>query len=181
MTITANHIRDTLGSYLDQRPEEKDEFAPVLALLADGADLTSRKEFRGHVTAGAVLLNPAGEMLLIHHLATGKWLTPGGHLEPADTSLIGAARRELAEETGIGAHVPPLADDPVHIDVHPIDAHPAKDEPAHRHIDVRFLFRLDSGDRTVSLQEEEVTGHAWRSLRTLTDERLRSRILAVLG
>jgi hypothetical protein len=36
---------------------------------------------------------------VIKHNALGRWLLPGGQLEPADTGLLAAARRELAEET----------------------------------------------------------------------------------
>jgi hypothetical protein len=51
LAITADHIRATLTAYLDEHPEDKPDLAPVLDLLDTGADLTSRKEFRGHATA----------------------------------------------------------------------------------------------------------------------------------
>jgi hypothetical protein len=79
MAITADHIRTTLTRYLDRYPEEKTELAPVLDLLDTGAELTSRKEFRGHATAGAVLTDPVGRVLFIRHLALDKWLLPGVH------------------------------------------------------------------------------------------------------
>ncbi|WP_248868683.1 NUDIX domain-containing protein [Streptomyces halobius] len=41
----------------------------------------------------------------MHHLATGKWLLPGGHLEPEDNTHLQAAGRKLTEETGIPTHV----------------------------------------------------------------------------
>lgn len=113
MAVTADHIRTTLHSYLEEHPEEKPGLAIALELLDAGADLSSRKEFRGHATAGAILVGPDGRILHIHHLATGKWLLPGGHLESTDTSLGEAARRELTEETGILADsVSPVGDSP---------------------------------------------------------------------
>ncbi|MHA6762619.1 NUDIX hydrolase [Streptacidiphilus sp. PAMC 29251] len=179
MAITADHILATLSAYLDQHPEEKHDLAPTLALLDIDADLTNRKEFRGHATAGAILVQPSGQVLFIHHLALDKWLLPGGHLEPHDTTLIAAALRELAEETGIRPeHVAPLGDEPVHIDLHPIPANPSKGEEAHQHIDFRFLFTT-SADVT-QLQAEEVTDAAWRSPETIADERLRGRVVAAL-
>ncbi|WP_234008754.1 MULTISPECIES: NUDIX domain-containing protein [unclassified Streptomyces] len=54
-----------------------------------------------HVTAGALLVRDGGEVLLIEHRAYGITLQPGGHLEAADTTLLGAAMRKLSEETGI--------------------------------------------------------------------------------
>lgn len=105
MAITADHIRTTLTAYLDQHPEAKPELDVVLDLLDDGDDLTSRKAQPGHVTAGAILIGADQRVLHIHYLATGKWLLPGGHIEPGDNTLLQAAGRELAEETGIPPHV----------------------------------------------------------------------------
>ncbi|WP_406403626.1 NUDIX domain-containing protein [Streptomyces sp. NBC_00879] len=48
---------------------------------------------------------PTGRVLHIKHRALNRWLLPGGHLEPDDTSLLAAAQRELTEETGIPASV----------------------------------------------------------------------------
>ncbi|MEU9089086.1 NUDIX domain-containing protein [Streptomyces sp. NPDC048428] len=179
MPITAQHIRTTITAYLDQHPEDKREIAFVQSLLDDGDDLTSRKTLPGHVTAGAILVGRDGRVLHILHNATGKWLLPGGHIEPSDNTLLQAAGRELAEETGIPPYVvTPHSEIPLHIDVHPIDANPAKDEPAHQHFDFRFLFRTtaDIGE----LQAEEVADAAWRAVDSLVDERLKRRVSEAL-
>ncbi|MFJ2722763.1 NUDIX domain-containing protein [Streptomyces sp. NPDC087437] len=127
MSISHEHIRSTVNGYLDAHPEDKAELAVTLDLLDDGAELTSRKEIRGHATAGAVLINEEGLVLHIHHLALDKWLLPGGHLEEQDTTLLEAALRELTEETGVRPEiVASVGDLPVHIDIHPI---PANDAP----------------------------------------------------
>ncbi|WP_321170723.1 NUDIX domain-containing protein [Embleya scabrispora] len=69
------------------------------------------------------------QVLFVRHLALDAWLLPGGHPEPTGTTLIGAAMRELAEETGIRFDlVVPLRDDPVHIDIHSIPANAGKGE-----------------------------------------------------
>ncbi|MCX4663535.1 NUDIX hydrolase [Streptomyces uncialis] len=179
MPITADHILTTLAEYTDAHPEEKAALAIVHELIDQGADVTSRKEFRGHATAGAVVVDSAGRALFIRHVALGKWLTPGGHLEPEDTGLLGAALRELAEETGLALSVSPVRAVPIHIDVHPIPANHSKGEPAHQHFDFRYLFRLE-GDQEVTLQEEEVSGYAWRGVGTISDGTLRARVLAAL-
>lgn len=114
-------------------------------LIATAQGIVGRGEFRGHVTAGALLLRPDGRVLLVEHKALGKWLFPGGHLEDEDETLMRAALRELAEETGIAPGlVTPVSPVPLHIDIHPIPANPAKSEPDHQHFDFRFLFRTDA-------------------------------------
>ncbi|WP_413801090.1 NUDIX hydrolase [Streptomyces iranensis] len=179
LAITADHIRTTLTAYLEAHPEDKASLAPAFDLIHTGANLSSRREFRGHATAGAILIGPDGCILHIHRLATGKWLLPGGHLESTDTTLLEAARRELAEETGISADtISPVDGRPLHIDIHPIPANDAKGEPNHQHIDFRFLFRTNAG--IGKLQTEEVTDAAWREIDALDDEGLRQRVAQAL-
>ncbi|MCX5195777.1 NUDIX domain-containing protein [Streptomyces sp. NBC_00249] len=177
MPISHDHIRATTNAYLDAHPEDKHELAPLFDLLDTGADVTSRKEMRGHVTAGAVLLDASGRVLHIHHNALNTWLLPGGHVEDTDTTLAEAALRELVEEAGLnGAAISLAHPEPAHIDIHPIPANPAKNEGDHQHIDYRFVFRLDR-DADVALQGEEVSGYAWKNADVIVDESLRSRVL----
>ena len=179
MPITAQHVRETLDAYLDQHPMEKDSLAVLAEVLdAAGDSIASRKEFRGHVTAGALLLRPDGRLLTIEHKALRKWLFPGGHLEETDQTLMGAALRELAEETGISPErVVPDGVVPLHIDAHPIPANDAKGEPDHQHFDFRFLFRTTAD--VVELQAEEVTDFSWQFADMVVSEPLRSRLLAL--
>lgn len=178
MPISAQHVRDTLDAYLVQHPEDKDALSALVEVLDEAGDsIASRKEFRGHVTAGAILLRPDGRVLTIEHRALAKWLLPGGHVEPGDETLLGAALRELAEETGIDASaVEPVDELPLHIDAHPIPANDSKGEPEHQHFDFRFLFRTTAD--AVVLQEEEVTNYSWQFADMLTSEPMRGRVLA---
>lgn len=53
------------------------------------------------LTAGAVVAHrPTGRLLLIHQAADDRWCLPKGHVE-AGESVLDAARREVAEETGL--------------------------------------------------------------------------------
>jgi 8-oxo-dGTP pyrophosphatase MutT (NUDIX family) len=178
MTITREDIRAEFDDYLMRHPEDSATVVPVLALLDAGADLVSRAELRGHVTAGAVAVNDRGQVLHIFHKSLGRWLLPGGHLEPTDESLRAAALRELTEETGLAAEtVASLEAWILHVDVHPIPAAPNKGEGAHRHIDARFVFRVPA--QVGSLQVEEVTAAAWRDASELADPVLRRRVTAL--
>ncbi len=152
----------------------------ILALLGRSGDVTSRRHYEpGHLTASAFVLSPDdSRLLLIHHGKLNRWLQPGGHLEPSDLSLEAAARREAKEETGVRELE--LLVGPFDVDVHEIPGR--AEEPAHRHYDVRFLFRapeeaLTSGsdalaarwvslDEVSSLESDESVLRAVRKLRS---------------
>ncbi|MFF1907203.1 NUDIX domain-containing protein [Kitasatospora sp. NPDC058218] len=78
-----------------------------------------------HVTVGALLVRDEAEILLIEHRAYGITLQPGGHLEPTVTTLVDAALRELAAETGLdpGA-VFPASQTPVYVEYGRVPARP---------------------------------------------------------
>ncbi|MFD3756710.1 NUDIX hydrolase [Streptomyces sp. NPDC058622] len=117
-----------------------------------------------HVTVGALLVRDGAEVLLIEHRAYQLTLQPGGHLEPTDTTLLGAALRELSEETGIDPElVIPVSAHPAYIEFGQVPARPAKDEPDHYHLDVGYAFATAEAE-VGTIQESEVSGAAWYPL-----------------
>ncbi|WP_412745382.1 NUDIX hydrolase [Krasilnikovia sp. MM14-A1004] len=135
-----------------------------MSALAGGSAVTSRKEFTGHVTCGVVVLDADRRVLHIRHNVLGKWLLPGGHVEPEDVALVDAALREAREETGlVTTDLRPLeefGDVPLDIDIHAIPENTDKEEQSHWHFDFRFAFKLAAGS-PVRLQAEEVSGYDW--------------------
>ncbi|MFH9742599.1 NUDIX domain-containing protein [Streptomyces roseolus] len=182
MPLSSSSIRKTVETYLGRHPGELDALAGLLAALDRPVDVTARTTLPGHITCSAVIVDRQGRVLHIQHRATGLMLTPGGHIEPEDRTLLAAALREVAEEAGI----PPgalcltrqMLDSPVDIDVHDIDANPSKAEPAHQHYDFRYLFYLAGEEPpAVTLQDEEVSSAEWLALSEVTSLTLREKLL----
>ncbi|HEX9336334.1 MAG TPA: NUDIX hydrolase [Pseudonocardiaceae bacterium] len=113
----------------------------LLAFLGARPDACERSCVPGHITASAVVLDHDGtHTLLTLHPRVGLWVQLGGHCEPTDTTLRGAALREATEESGIdGLTISPL---PVNLDVHPVTC--SLGVPT-RHLDVQYLVRAPAG------------------------------------
>ncbi|HEX4725100.1 MAG TPA: NUDIX hydrolase [Pseudonocardiaceae bacterium] len=121
-----NGIRHALLAFLDARP-----------------DACERSCVPGHITASAAVLDHDGtHTLLTLHPRVGLWVQLGGHCEPTDATLRGAALREATEESGIdGLVISPM---PVYLDVHPVTC--SLGVPT-RHLDVQYAIRAPEGAR----------------------------------
>ena len=100
-----------------------------------------RKIREGHLTGSAITVSAdSSRVLLLHHRKLDRWLQPGGHGDPGETTGEEVALREALEETGIaGLALHESAPRPLDVDVHDIPAR--GDEPAHQHLDLRYLVR----------------------------------------
>lgn len=125
-----------------------------------------RSNAKEHFVAGAVVLNPARDaVLMIHHNFLQKTLFPGGHIDDHEDALV-AAFREVFEETGYRAR--PLLAHPIDIDSHPIPENPGKGEAAHTHHDLLFLGEAD--DMVMGeMAEQEVSAVLWMPLDRLPE------------
>ncbi len=145
----------------------------VLHFIAGETRPWSRATLAGHITGSAwVLDRTRAHAALIHHRKLNRWLQPGGHVEHSDVSWRAAAQREVTEETGLAHFVAqPGHDDLFDVDVHPIPAR--KDEPAHFHYDLRFLFVADvdaAHDGELMLNTDEVHDCRWFRLIDLAND-----------
>lgn len=134
---------------------EADSIAAFFDLLFGDGDVMSDDFYTpGHITGSAFVVDGSHtRLLMIHHAKLGRWLQPGGHVDPGEDVLT-AAIREVEEETGVTGV--PLIDGIFDVDVHPIPAH--SERPAHTHFDVRFLLEAQNEDLTDS---DEVLGVRW--------------------
>ena len=175
MAITDAHISTALNAYVERYPEDVAVLADAARLLRHGRDFASRRTFPMHVTVGALLVREEAEILLVEHRAYGLLLQPGGHLEPADTTLVDAAVRELTEETGIDAGaVLPTSRIPVYVEFGQVPARADKGEPSHYHLDFGFAFTTAHAE-IGPIQESEVTGAGWYPLQ-VAERRVGPRI-----
>jgi 8-oxo-dGTP pyrophosphatase MutT (NUDIX family) len=135
---------DLLRTHVSHDDQEEADRIAMLRLAQELARPLSRDEPSAHFTASAFVIDATGgRTCLVLHAKLGRLLQPGGHVEPTDASLEEAALREAREETGLELDFHPAAPRPFDLDIHEIPDRPG--EPAHYHLDVRYLL-IGHGD-----------------------------------
>ncbi|MET9941120.1 NUDIX domain-containing protein [Streptomyces halstedii] len=182
MPPSRSHVRATVEAYLSRHPGERKALEGLPAVLHGAEEPSSRATLPGHITCSAVVIDRDRRVLHIVHRATGLLLAPGGHVEAGDRTLLAAAVREVCEEAGLRPGdlclTAQFLDEPIDVDVHDVDANPAKDEPAHQHFDFRFAFHLTSEQPpALVLQDEEVAGAQWLPYAEVRPPVLRAKLL----
>jgi 8-oxo-dGTP pyrophosphatase MutT (NUDIX family) len=126
----------------DSQEALRQRYVEHLRSHADGLTRGCRPD---HITASTLVLNPAGDaVLLTLHAKAQEWFQLGGHCEPGDETLAGAALREATEESGLaGLELDPQ---PVQLSEHavPFCGPDAPGRPVH-HLDVRFVAVAPAG------------------------------------
>ncbi|GAA0362224.1 NUDIX hydrolase [Actinoallomurus spadix] len=140
MTLHADAVR-ALSDWTAPDAEQDLLRRDFLAHLSAHENAMLRECVPGHLTASAVVLDSAGErVLLTLHPKAGMWLQLGGHCEPHDATLAGAALREATEESGIdGLRLLP---GPLHLDRHRVWCHGGS-----YHLDVQYVAVAPAGAR----------------------------------
>lgn len=142
-----------LHRYRPPDPHQVQLREDFLAHLAAHPDACSRHCAPAHLTASALVMDPAGRrVVLILHRKVGLWLPAGGHCEPTDATLAGAARREATEETGLANLT--LLPGPVLLDRHRAPCSTAIEH----HLDVMYLTITAAGATPVPSHESTDVG-----------------------
>ena len=130
-----------LAAHAPADAEEAHDIERMRDLLAEHPHIFSPACETAHITASALIVDPAARRTLLHyHRRLGRWLQVGGHAE-YETDFALVAMREAREETGLPdlAHYPPgPAPKPIDFDLHAIPE--SGDMPAHLHLDFRYIL-----------------------------------------
>ncbi len=110
-----------------------------------------------HLTASTLVIDADGtRVLLTLHARARRWFQLGGHIEPGDSSLAGAALREAAEESGLAALT--LDPVPVQLSEHAVPFC-GPDGDVH-HLDVRFVA-VARADAAFAVSDESLDVAWW--------------------
>ena len=173
-------LRDDLSRHDAADPEEAAHLRRIVDFVGRHADPFDRRIAEGHLTGSALVASAHGDrVLLLHHRKLGRWLQPGGHADPRETSGEAVALREAHEETGIvGLALHPAAPRPLDVDVHDIPAFGA--EPAHAHLDLRYLVVAPAADAITrsAAETNDCRWFEWDELANLDLDRGLVRALA---
>lgn len=177
MTLRAD-AQTLLARWVAPDQEQERLRRTYLDHLAAHPDAMSRDCHPDHLTASVLIVDGTRDrVLLTLHRRIKRWLQTGGHCEPEDVDLAGAALREGREESGIdGLVIDPV---PVLLSLHEVPGcGPIR--PSH-HLDVQYV--AVAPDDAVHVMSDESDDLAWFDLDAPpqdTDQSVRDLIAAAM-
>ena len=132
----------------------RDRYVAHLERHPDGLSRGCRPD---HLTASTLVLSAdGGSVLLTLHAKARRWFQLGGHVEPGDVTLAGAALREATEESGLASLT--LDPAPVQLSEHAVPFCGSQGDV--HHLDVRFLAIAPS-EAAVAVSDESLEVRWW--------------------
>ena len=146
--------------------KEAADVSAIEAFVGAQENIFGKTNPLGHITGSALVVDPDGRLLLTFHRKLNRWLQLGGHSEPTEFDPAETAMREAREESGLCDLVfhPRFGARPIDIDVHTIPAR--RDEPAHDHLDFRYVVLTQVLDEVVCSSESKAL--RWVAIDDLT-------------
>ena len=183
-TRSLRRLARSLDAHRPVDPREAADLLEIVQFVARHPDPFDRRIPEGHLTGSALVVSRDGRrVLLLRHRKLQRWLQPGGHADPGETFGEAVALREAREETGItGLTLHAKAPRPLDVDVHEIPAR--GDEPAHLHLDLRYLVLAPTRSTLArsSAESDDLQWFAWAELAALDlDPGLRRALGKVRG
>lgn len=135
--------------------------------------ILTRENEIAHITASALILNPAlTRVLLIHHNIYNSWAWTGGHAD-GDGDLFHIALKEAREETGVKSFRP-LTNELLSVDILPVYGHVKRGRYvcAHQHLNGTYVL-LAEEDAPLTVKPDENSGVRWfdaNKLREVVEE-----------
>jgi 8-oxo-dGTP pyrophosphatase MutT (NUDIX family) len=173
-------LAEALRRHAPADTEEARDRDQILAFVLRHERPFDRAIAEGHLTGSAITVSADGSrVLLLHHRKLDRWLQPGGHGDPGEATGEEVALREAFEESGIrGLALHPAAPRPLDVDVHDIPARAS--EPAHEHLDLRYLVVAPEGARVAPDLAElhEIRWVPWEEVEALSPDHGLRRALA---
>lgn len=151
--------------------ENEAPFIPeIINFIESTPNCFDRSHLKGHVTGSAWLLNPDGtKVLLTHHKKLNRWLQFGGHSD-GESNTWNVALREATEESGI-QKIQFVSSDIFDVDIHTIPENPKKNEPEHKHYDIRFLLRAPTEEFTMSDESNSLKWVTFQELSAMAERK----------
>jgi 8-oxo-dGTP pyrophosphatase MutT (NUDIX family) len=138
-----NSLKNLLEKYNPSDIYEQNHKKNMISFLNEHPNCFERSCLQGHFTGSCWLLSrDKQKALIMHHKKLNIWVQLGGHCD-GDKDVLQVALKEAMEESGIHS-ISPLSHEIFDIDIHPIPER--KNEPAHIHLDVRFLLGVDDDE-----------------------------------
>jgi 8-oxo-dGTP pyrophosphatase MutT (NUDIX family) len=167
-----NDLASLVSAYAARSSDRSTDVA--VEALGTRRPMWPRSEFGpGHFTVSGFVASPDHScLLLVWHAKLGRWLQPGGHIEPTDATIEEAIRREVVEETGLSM-IRPIGRGLLRIDAHEIPAHGG--EPSHLHIDLAMGF---IASKDAAIDGEASMAPRWVPFDALAGEGVDAAVLA---
>ena len=131
-------------------------------------NILTRENAFAHVTASSMILNEAGDkVLMIYHNIYRSWSWTGGHAD-GETEPLQTALREAREETGIKELK--VLGGLASVDVLPVWGHIKRGKyvSSHQHLNYSYLFEADER-QPIRIKEDENSRVGWISIAGLRD------------